>query len=80
MRKGAVFIEAFSSHWMNRCNLYAPVQQGVHYLPVCSLKTVRENKDGGFRDFSFPEMLLRTTIQNAFLIEKASKLCSETVP
>ena len=80
MRKGTVFIEAFSSHWMNRCNLYAPVQQGVHYLPVCSLKTVRENKDGGFKDFTFPEMLLRTTIQNAFLIEKAAKLCSETTP
>lgn len=70
MRKGAVFIEAFSSYWMNRCNLYATVTNGVNYLPTSSLETVRENKDGVLRDFMFPEILLRSTIQNAFLIYK----------
>ena len=68
MRKGTVFIEAFSSYWMNRCNLYATVTAGVNYLPVSTLETVRENKDGVLRDFMFPEILLRSTIQNAFLI------------
>ena len=71
MRKGAVFIEAFSSYWMNRCNLYATVTNGVAYLPVSSLETVRDNKDGVFRDFTFPESLLRMTIQNALRIYQA---------
>ena len=30
MRKGTVFIEAFSSYWMNQCNLYALVAAGVN--------------------------------------------------
>ena len=71
MRKGTVFIEAFSSYWMNRCNLYATVTAGVNYLPVSTLETVRENKDGVLRDFMFPEILLRSTIQNALLIYEA---------
>lgn len=71
MRKGTVFIEAFSSYWMNRCNLYATVTEGVNYLPVSTLETVGENEDGVIRDFTFPELLLRSTIQNAFLINKA---------
>lgn len=73
MRKGTVFVEAFSSHWMNRCNLYALATGGIHYLPVSPLETVWINKDGGFRDFTFPEILLRSTIQNAFLIHKAQQ-------
>ena len=71
MRKGTVFIEAFSSYWMNRCNLYALATEGVSYLPVSTLETVRDNKDGVLRDFTFPESLLRITIQNAFLIFQA---------
>ena len=71
MRKGTVFIEAFSSYWMNRCNLYALAAEGVNYLPVCSLKTVRENKDGAFRDFTIPDLLLHMTIRNAFYIYQA---------
>ena len=71
MRKGTVFIEAFSSYWENRCNLKALAVQGINYLPVTSLENVRENMDGVFRDFKFPEILLRMTIQNAFLIYQA---------
>ena len=71
MRKGAVFLEAFSSYWMNQCNLYTVVAAGVNYLPVSSLETVWENRDGISRDFELPEPLLRMTIQNAFLIRKA---------
>ncbi len=71
MRKGSVFVEVFSSYWMNRCNLYALATKGVSYLPVSSLEAVKDNKDGVFRDFRFPEILLRTTIQNAFLIFRA---------
>lgn len=71
MRQGTVFIEAFSSYWMNRCNLYALARGEINYLPVCSLETVADNKDGLFRDFAFPEALLRTTFQNAFLIYQA---------
>ena len=73
MRKGTVFVEAFSSYWMNRCNIYALSAEGVHYLPVSTLETVRENKDGVFRDFTFPEILLRMTIQNAFIIHQAQR-------
>lgn len=73
MRKGSVFVEAFSSYWMNRCNLYALATEGVNYLPVCSLENVEDNKDGVFRDYTFPEMLLRMTIQNAFLIYQAQQ-------
>ena len=71
MRKGTVFIEAFSSYWMNRCNLFALAAEGINYLPACSLKTVRENKDGAFRDFTFPDLLLHMTIRNAFYIYQA---------
>jgi hypothetical protein len=71
MRKGTVFVEAFSSYWMNRCNIYALSAEGVHYLPVSTLETVRENKDGVFRDFTFPEILLRSALQNAFIIYEA---------
>lgn len=71
MRKGTVFIEAFSSYWMNRCNLFALASQGVAYLPVSSLETVRDSKDGVSRDFKFPEALLRMTIQNALIIFRA---------
>jgi hypothetical protein len=72
MRKGTVFIEAFSSKWMNRCNLYTTVTNGVHYLPVSTLETIRDNNyDAVIRDFMFPEILLRSSIQNAFLIYKA---------
>ena len=71
MRKGTVFIEAFSSYWENRCNLKALAMQGINYLPVTSLENVRENKDGVIRDFKFPEILLRMTIQNALLIYQA---------
>ena len=68
MRKGTVFVEAFSSYWMNRCNIYALSEEGVHYLTVSTLETVRENKDGVYRDYAFPEILLRSAVQNAFLI------------
>ena len=71
MREGTVFVEAFSSYWMNRCNLFALASQGVAYLPVSSLETVRDDKDGVFRDFTFPESLLRMTIQNALRIYQA---------
>ena len=71
MRKGTVFVEAFSSYWMNRCNLFALSSQEVAYLPVSSLETVRDNKDGVLRDFTFPEALLRMTIRNAFYIFQA---------
>jgi hypothetical protein len=71
MRKGSVFIEAFSSYWMNRCNLYTVAASGVHYLPVSSLETVWENKGGIIRDYKIPDVLLRSAIQNAFLICEA---------
>ena len=71
MRKGTVFVEVFSSYWMNRCNLYSTVMEGVNYLPASTLETVKENKDGVVRNFTFPELLLRSTIQNALLIYQA---------
>ena len=71
MRKGTVFVEAFSSYWMNRCNLYTTVTSGVNYLPVSTLETVRDYYDGLNGDFKFPKILLRSTIQNAFLIYEA---------
>lgn len=71
MRKGTVFVEAFSSYWMNRCNLYAAVMEGINYLPVSTLETVRENRDGVIRDFTFPELLLRSALRNALLISQA---------
>lgn len=71
MRKDTVFIEAFSSYWMNRCNLYTIAATGVHYLPVNSLEIVWKNEDGITRDFVIPEVLLHMAIQNAFLIHKA---------
>ena len=73
MRKGTVFVEVFSSYWMNRCNLYATVTKGINYLPVSTLETVRDNYDGVIRDFTLPEILLRSTIQNAILIYEAKK-------
>ena len=71
MRKGTVFIEAFSSYWMNQCNLYTVTAAGINYLPVNNLETVWENKDGISRDFEIPEVLLHSAIQNALLIHKA---------
>ena len=71
MQKGSVFIEAFSSYWMNRCNLYTVAASGVYYLPVSSLETVWENKGGIIRDYKIPDVLLRSAIQNAFLICEA---------
>ena len=71
MRKGAVFIEAFSSYWLNPCILYTIVAAGVSYLPVSSMEAVWENRDGISRDFEIPEPLLCMSIQNAFLIRKA---------
>ena len=71
MRKNSVFIEAFSSSWMNRCNLYTIAAAGIHYLPVSNLETVWINDGGIVKDFTIPDVLLRTAIQNAFLIYKA---------
>lgn len=70
MRKDSVFIEAFSSYWINRCNLYTIAASGINYLPVTPLETVFVNK-GIFRDFEIPEVLLRMSIRNAFLIYRA---------
>lgn len=72
MRKNTVFIEAFSSYWMNRCNLYTVSAAGIRYLPVSNLETVWNNKDGISMDFEMPESLLRSAIQNAFLIHESS--------
>jgi capsular polysaccharide biosynthesis protein len=71
MRKNTVFIEAFSSYWINRCNLYTVASAEVHYLPVSTLETVWTNEDGISRDFTIPEVLLRMTIHNAILINEA---------
>ena len=71
MRKGTVFVEVFSSYWMNRCNLYAVASEGISYLPVSSLETVNNNNNGNFSDFLFPEALLRMTIENALNIFRA---------
>ena len=68
MRKGTVFIEAFSNYWINRCNLYTVAASGINYLPVTPLETVWINKDGAERDFTIPEVLLSMTVQNAFHI------------
>ena len=71
MHKDAVFIEAFSSYWMNRYNLYTITAAGIRYLPVNPLEIVWKNTDGASRDFEIPEALLRMTIENAFLIHQA---------
>ena len=71
MHKGSVFIEAFSSYWINRCNLYTVAATGIHYLPVSPLETVWLNKDGISKDYSIPDVLLQMVIQNAFLIHEA---------
>lgn len=71
MRKDTVFIEAFSSYWINRYNLYTIAVAGVRYFPISPLETVWVNKDGLSKDFEIPEVLLRMTIQNAFLIYQA---------
>lgn len=70
MRKGTVFIEAFSSYWINRCNLYTLAASGINYLPVSPLETVFINKDGISKDFEIPEVLLHMIVQNAFLINQ----------
>ncbi len=70
MRKGTVFIEAFSSYWMQRCFLYTVAAAGIHYLPISPLETVLADKDGMSKDFKIPKVLLRMTIQNAFLISQ----------
>ena len=71
MRKGTIFIEAFSSYWINGCNLNSLAAAGINYLPVNALETAFENKDGIVRDFEIPEILLHMTIQNAFHIYQA---------
>lgn len=71
MRKDTVFIEAFSSYWINRCNLNTLFEIGIHYLPVSPLETVWENRDGMFKDFRIPKVMLQMSIQNAFLIFQA---------
>ncbi len=73
MRKDAVFIEAFSSYWINRSNLYTISASGINYLPMSPLETVFVNKDGISKDFELPEVLLRMTIQNAILIYQAQQ-------
>ena len=70
MRKNTVFIEAFSSYWINPCNIYSIAAAGIHYLPVSPLETVWFNKDGIIKDFTIPEVLLRMTIQNSLLINR----------
>jgi hypothetical protein len=70
MRKNTVFIEAFSSYWINPCNIYAIAASGIHYLPVSPMETVTVNKDAISRDFTMPEVLIRMTIRNAFLINQ----------
>ena len=77
MRKGAIFIEAFSSYWENRCNLYTIAASGINYLPVSTLETVLKNNDGMFKDYEIPEVLLCMTIQNAFLIYRAQQGMSD---
>ncbi len=77
MRKGTVFIEAFSSYWMKWFNLYAIAASGINYLPVSPLETVPINEDemdGIYKDFEIPEVLLRTTILNALLINQAKNV------
>lgn len=71
MRKGTVFIEAFSSYWINCCNLYTLAATGINYLPVSPLETVYINEDGISKDFEIPEVLLHMAIQNAKLIHQA---------
>ena len=71
MRKNSVFIEAFSSYWINRCNLYTIAGTGIHYLPVSPLETIWLNKDGISKDYTIPDVLLHMVMQNAFLICEA---------
>ena len=71
MRKDTVFIEVFSSYWMKQYSLYALAAERVNYLPISSLETVLITKEGYSRDFELPEVLLRMTIKNAFLIYQA---------
>ena len=71
MRKNSVFIEAFSHKWMDEWNLYTLAAGQISYLPVSPLETVWINEDGISQDFTIPDILLRMTIQNAFLIREA---------
>lgn len=73
MQKGTVFVEAFSSYWINRCNLYTVAASGVNYLPVSSLETVWINNGGIVKDFTIPDVLLHMVIHNAFLICEAQR-------
>ncbi len=72
MRKGTVFIEVFSSSWINRCNLYTVAEAEVHYLPVSPMETVWVNDGGIENDFTIPDVLLRMVIKNASLIHEAA--------
>ena len=45
----------------------------ISYLPVSPLETVWINEDGISQDFTIPDILLRMTIQNAFLIREAQR-------
>ena len=74
MRKDTVFIEVFSSYWINRFNLYTVAASGINYLPVSPLETVWVNKDGMSRDFTMPDVLLKMTLRNAFLINQALQI------
>ena len=82
MRKGTVFIEAFSSYWMNRFNLYSIAASEINYLPVSPLETVlkKYHVEGISKDFEIPEVFLRMSIQNAFLIYQAQHASSSSKP
>jgi hypothetical protein len=82
MRKGTVFIEAFSSYWMNRFNLYSIAASEINYLPVSPLETVlkKYHVEGISKDFEIPEVFLRMSIQNAFLIYQAQRASSSSKP
>ncbi len=70
MRKNTVFIEAFSTYWVNPCNIYSIAAAGIHYLPVSPMESVLVNKDAISKDFTIPEVLIRMTIRSAFLINQ----------
>lgn len=73
MRKNTVFIEAFNNYWMDRWNLYTLAAGNIHYLLINPLEPVFEIKNGRTKDFVIPEVLLRMSIENAFLICKAQQ-------
>ena len=68
-----MFIEAFSNYWKDRWNLYTLAAGKIHYLLINPLEPVFEIKNGRTKDFVIPEVLLRMSIENAFLICKAQQ-------